>query len=49
MPPSKAMETPAGFASANGDAGACSVEFLRNGVLKLFANGKNQGCAALLA
>jgi hypothetical protein len=43
MPPSKAMETPAGFASANGDADACAVEFLRYDVLKLFASDKNQG------
>jgi hypothetical protein len=49
MPPSKAMETPAGFASANGDDGACAVEFLRYGMLKLFASDKNQGCTALRA
>ncbi|HLZ49667.1 MAG TPA: hypothetical protein VKP61_02865 [Candidatus Acidoferrum sp.] len=43
MPPSKAMETPAGFASANGDAGARAVEFLRYGMLEPFASDKNQG------
>lgn len=49
MPPSKARETLAGLASANGDAGACAVEFLRYGMLQPYASDKNQGCAALRA
>jgi hypothetical protein len=49
MPPSKAMETPAGFASANGHVGARAVEFLRYGMLEPLASDKNQGCAALWA